>query len=607
MRRPRIGGALVFLLALAAPSSVSATGPEGGLDSRAWEMVSPVEKNAGQVGTPQDAGAAAFQAAADGSSFAFGSGASFGGGAGAPPVSQYVATRGAAAWATANVSPPLLSGTYAGGAYQLFSADLSRALLSSGWRCRDGGGPCAAENPSLDAAAPAGYRTLYLRQGGVYQSLLTTGNAPPLPAAEDFQLSLAGATEDLSGAAIVADGDLFLWSGGTLTGVGPPGAALAAPAGAISADGSRVYFVHGGDLHLWEAGAVSQIDGGAGGGGIFQAASADGSVAFYLAAGHLYRYDALAATSQDLTAGGGAVGALGASASGSHLYYLTAAGLFLRQGAAVTPVAAAADASNLPAATGTARVSADGTRLAFVSSAALTPFPNAGKAEVYVYEAPAGRLLCVSCNPSGTPPLGPASIPPARAAAEGPPAYKPRALSADGTRLFFDSADKLVPQDTDGLLDVYEWEAAGSGGCAQPAGCLGLVSFGRSGADTFLDASADGRDAFFLTAASLVGADRGGLDVYDARAAGGFPEPSLPVVCEGDGCQGIVLPRDDPAPGTARAGGPPNRPPRYVEDPEPKKCKKGKVRKKGRCVKKPRKKRAKQTRAAKRRSGGSRR
>jgi hypothetical protein len=571
-------------------------------------MVTPVEKGTGQVGTPQDPGAAAFQAAADGERAAFGSFASFAGGAGAPPVSQYLATRGAGGWAAANISPPLLSGTYPGGAYQLFASDLSRSLLSNGWRCRDGGGSCAAENPPLAADALPGYRTLYLRDGAGYSSFLTAANAPALTVApEDFGLVLEGATPDLrhavisTCAALTADAtevssppgcdpvapNLYRWSEGTLTAVNllpgeietAPGAALAAPAGAISDDGSRVYWSHGGDLHLREGTATELVAANA----EFQAASEDGSLAFYLAAGHLHRFDAVAGTSQDLTPAGGTQGVLGVSASGSHVYYLTAAGLFLRQGVGPpVEVAAGADPSNLPAATGTARVSADGTRLAFVSSASLTGFPNAGKVEVYLYEAPADLLRCVSCNPKGTPPLGPSALPPARAAAEGPAAYKSRSLSADGTRLFFDTEDSLVAADTDGESDVYEWEAVGTGSCTAPAGCLGMVSFGRTGTDTFLDASADGDDAFFLTSASLVGADRGGLDIYDARSGGGFPLPPSVPACDGDTCQPIVLPPFDPSPSTETTEGAPNPHPHIVKSAKKKRPRKqGKRRHRG--------------------------
>ena len=41
--------------------------------------------------------------------------------------------------------------------------------------------------------------------------------------------------------------------------------------------------------------------------------------------------------------------------------------------------------------------------------------------------------------------------------------YQSRYLSDDG-QVFFDSADDLVPQATDGLMDVYEYEPAGVGG-----------------------------------------------------------------------------------------------------------------------------------------------
>jgi hypothetical protein len=78
-----------------------------------------------------------------------------------------------------------------------------------------------------------------------------------------------------------------------------------------------------------------------------------------------------------------------------------------------------------------------------------------------------------------------------------------------------------------------------------------LISSGRVGSAAFADASADGSDAFFLTAASLLGADTGSLDLYDARAGGGFPEASPPIPCLGDACQGPPSVPEDPLPGSA--------------------------------------------------------
>jgi hypothetical protein len=563
-------------------TQASAAGPEGGLDARAWEIASPPDKNGGEVEAPGAKGGAALQAAAAGGAVSFGSAASFGPAAGAAPVSQYLAGRGATAWSTENLTPPLFSGTYTGGAYQLFSADLTRGLLSSGWSCRDGGSGCAAENGPLAAGAPAGYRNIYLHEGGNYQPLITPGNAPALTVAPtDFELALEGATPDLhdvvfstcaaltgeatevSGASGCdpADPNLYLWSAGSLAAVNllpgdsesSPGAQLAAPAGAISADGSRVYWRGGdGNLYLREGGEETvPVDADAGGGGAFQVASADGSVAYLTKGGHLYRFLAEAGTATDLTPSGGVQGVLGASADGSYVYYLAATGLFLWHGGTAAKVAATADAADYPPATGTARVSPDGAHLAFVSSVSLTGFDNDGKSEVFVYEAVPARLVCVSCNPKGNVPLGPSSIPAAVAAGGAPPLYKPRSLSADGSRLFFDSADALVLQDTDNARDVYEWQSKGTEGCVKAAGCIGLISSGRNGSDQFVDASADGSDAFFLTAVSLVGADPEGVDLYDARAGGGFPEAPPQIPCLGDDCQGPPPGPDDPAPPTS--------------------------------------------------------
>src|SRR5207344_1893060 len=110
---------------------------------------------------------------------------------------------------------------------------------------------------------------------------------------------------------------------------GTPGAALAAEAGAISSDGSRVYWTAAGNLYLREGGQTVQVDEAQGGGGTFETASADGSVAFFSKGGHLYRYLAAAKTSTDLTPGGGVTGVLGASSNGSHVYYLAGTGVAL--------------------------------------------------------------------------------------------------------------------------------------------------------------------------------------------------------------------------------------------------------------------------------------
>lgn len=609
------GRALALLLGALAlhPAAASAAGPEGALDARAWEMVSPLEKNGGEVEAPGAILGGAFQAAAGGSALAYASRSSFADAAGAAPVSQYIALRGASAWSTANLTPPLLSGTYEGGAYQLFSEDLSRAILANGWRCRDGAASCAAANPPLAPGAPPGYRNLYRREvaAGTYTPLITTANSPALSLApEDFHLRLAGATPDLAHvvfstcAALSAEAievplgagcdpsarNLYRFSAGALQAINvlpaqtqsAPGATLAAPSGAISSDGGRIYWRGAdGNLYLRQGPTSVQVDADAGGEGTFQAASTDGTLAYFTKEGHLHRFEAAGQSITDLTPGAGVEAVLAASADGSHVYYLGASGLLLWHAGATTTVSAAANLANVVL--GAARVSAEGGRLAFVSSASLTGYANVGKTEVFLYSAPSKSLLCVSCSPFGKTPLGPSSIPAARGAGGAPPAHEPRALSADGNRLFFDSVDRLVSADTNKAPDVYQWQAQGTGGCAKAGGCVGLLSSGRIGSAAFLDASAEGTDAFFLTGVSLLPADPGALDVYDARAGGGFPEAAPPPPCEGDDCQGPPPGPDDPTPPTATLQGPVNPPVRFKDKRKPKCAKRATPRQRKRC------------------------
>ncbi len=598
-------------------------------DDRGWEMVSPVEKNGGQVDPPGAiAGGGVLQAAADGNSVTYGSAASFAGGQGAPPASQYLATRTGAGWSTENITAPIFSGTYdtanEGVPYQLFSPDLSSALLWAGDHCRGGATGCAVDNPPLSGTeAPAGYQDYYLRDNGAgsFQSLLTSADAANLDLAPaDFDLRLAGASPDLQHvvlstcAALTPDAtevpqgsgcdptaqNLYEWSaGGGLSLINTaPGAALAAPAGAVSDDGERVYFTQGGTLYLREGAIAKPLEAAA----EFQVASTDGSIAFFTAAGHLYRYQAAGAgTSAELTPSGGVVGVLGASDSGSVVYYQDGSGLERWQGGVTTQVAAGADASDpedSPPATGTARVSADGEQLLFVSTASLSGYDSTDliadspDSEVYLYDASgAGTLACISCNPTGERPIGPSTIPGALANGTAPgatDAYEPRVLSADGRRVFFDSADALVLTDTNtssadgaGVDDVYQWEAQGEGSCARAGGCLALISSGRSaGGASFVDASADGSDAFFLTDDSLVPSDPGALDLYDARIGGGFPEPPPPLPCEGDSCQSLPSEPTDPTLDTLLLGKG-NPPVHYVKH-----CASGLRKRHDRCVKK---------------------
>jgi hypothetical protein len=164
---------------------------------------------------------------------------------------------------------------------------------------------------------------------------------------------------------------------------------------------------------------------------------------------------------------------------------------------------------------------------------------NGRCSQLYVYRAEASTPLapaiaCVSCGPPGTA-TGASALLSVHvgAGASQVTTHLSHALSDDGRRVFFSSAAPLVPADANGKGDAYEYDV--------PSGTVRLLSSGRDPADSwFLDASANGDDAFFLTREQLAGwdVDRA-YDLYDARVGGGFPDPAAPPpACAGDACRG---------------------------------------------------------------------
>jgi hypothetical protein len=212
----------------------------------------------------------------------------------------------------------------------------------------------------------------------------------------------------------------------------------------------------------------------------------------------------------------------------------------------------------------TARVSSDGHILLFRAAAKLTDYDNHGVPQFYRYDADdSGSVECVSCNPTGVPPVGQPGFDSQTSFLDtsGSQFITPRFVSPDGNRVFFDSPDALVASDTNGsngcpgtgargipaCTDVYEWEADGSGSCTSSStngGCLYLISPGTGGPSVFGDASVSGDDAFIFTRDKLVAQDKDGLtDVYDVRVGGGLVSQhavTLPP-CSGDACQGAPV------------------------------------------------------------------
>ena len=118
----------------------------------------------------------------------------------------------------------------------------------------------------------------------------------------------------------------------------------------------------------------------------------------------------------------------------------------------------------------------DGKHFIFLSSTNQTAYDSEGKLMVYKYDY-GDAVQCVSCRPSGTPPSRPAAS-----------AFNENMISNDGSRVFFVTADKLVPQASNGVQNVYEYENGEPhlmtpGDTEDPIALLGAS---ESGDDVFL-------------------------------------------------------------------------------------------------------------------------
>jgi hypothetical protein len=269
-----------------------------------------------------------------------------------------------------------------------------------------------------------------------------------------------------------------------------------------------------------------------------------------------------------------------------------------------------------PALTRKSIVSPNGT-LMFPSIEKLTDFDNSAAGcggsrctEIYRYVPTSKDLSCVSCDPSRAAPAGSATMgaPNNAVTLNIRQLFRTHNLSSDGNRVFFQSPDPLVAADTNGHVDPYEWEAAGTGSCeaaeaVADGGCLYLLSTGTSPEDSYLaDVSASGDDAFIYSSQQLVPSDKDELnDVYDVRAGGGLasqhPENAAPP-CLGEACKGpSTEPGSESSPGTATFSGPGNQ----KEKPAKKRCKKTK----GKKCKQSKKHKSKKSRGAHNNRGGS--
>jgi hypothetical protein len=182
------------------------------------------------------------------------------------------------------------------------------------------------------------------------------------------------------------------------------------------------------------------------------------------------------------------------------------------------------------------QISPDGRHAAFLTASSLTAYDTHGFRQMYTYDAETGRIECASCRPDGEPPT--ADV----VGSQGGP------FMANDGRTFFASSDQLTPQDTDGILDVYEYAGGrpqlisqGTGSRDFTGGSQALQIVGGTAFTGLESVSADGTDVFFSTYDSLVPQDHNGefIKMYDARSGGGFDiQPNLGPCAAADECHG---------------------------------------------------------------------
>lgn len=577
-----------MIVAFAWPASSS---PAPLPDGRAYEQVTPADKNGGDVGGPAFDGhfaSALGQSATDGNAIGFASFSSFGDAVSAELLTNYISTRGPAGWTTHAISPPtsktlrLLEPP----PFRVFSPDLSTSVLE--W-----------EEPLLTPDAPPEYENLYLGlDDGSYQLLTNTVPETRLP--DSYQVRFAGATPDVSHIVFEANDALlpgapteawsvYEWSsaGLRLVSVLPnEEAAPEASAGSVgesdyaevlSNDGSRIFWTAEGQLYVREGGVrtvklnASQREVPLGDGNAeLLAIAANGSSAFFSDPtsltdalddhGGLYEYDFASESLRLLTpdpAGEPEIeGMLGVAEDGSLAYFVSraalapealegAANLYVDRAGTLELIATLSNGDlqdwSAMLEERASRLTADGSHLAFLSQDSLTGYDNTDvlketpDPELFVFDAGERQLTCVSCNPSGARPLGPAKLPIGTTAS-----YRSHIFSEDGSQVFFDSADALVPTDSNHRQDVYKFEN----------GRPQLISTGTSSdISALVDVGGGSGDVFFTTRSQLVPGDTdNNADIYDARVGGGFPVAPEPLPCTGEPCRGPLAPLSGSAP-----------------------------------------------------------
>lgn len=410
----------------------------------------------------------------------------------------------------------------------------------------------------------------------------------------------------------------------------PLGAGKDAEYKGVSADGSVVSFTVKGEAPLYLRVDNKETRQVVIATNTFAGLSASGDQLFYLKNGDLFHYN-VAKKAVKQVSQNGAVTVVNISADGSHVYFVSAKVLDEEEegtagannlyvwdaggekthfvaildpadlsgpvnlGRWVSDVLSSKQSEQIGPANDPSRTTPDGTAIVFESSAHLSDYDNDGHREIYRYDAATERLGCISCSPIGTRPRSNAALQASNFTAVDPLTLIHN-ISDDGDRAFFETGDALVAGDTDGVTDVYEWEAEGKEDCQEVEGCLYLISSGKSeqpqagfGGNYLYAATPSGDDVLIRSNDVLVPASGEGVapTIYDARVEGGVRYPPE----EKGGCEdlGTCKPPPPPPPVAPRAGTPSFVAPENPK-PRPGKCPKStrKVKRHGKtiCVKK---------------------
>ena len=207
-----------------------------------------------------------------------------------------------------------------------------------------------------------------------------------------------------------------------------------------------------------------------------------------------------------------------------------------------------------------ARASSNGQFFVFNSISSLTGFNNTDAVtgnpdnEIFLYDAGTGSLSCASCSPERR---GSDRQHEHRRRAER--RFRRRRITilaryvSDSGQVFFDTPNALLPADTDGAADTYEYE----GGNA----VADLERDRPDGSAVHRQHAGRKQRDFCDQHMPLVpqDTDGGAYDIYDARVGGGFPVSTPTPACQGEGCKPPQsAPLATPSPGSSTFTGPGN-------------------------------------------------